>query len=206
MYFLGSVLKKLSFGGPGPRQAWRAYSLVELLVVVALAGILLRAALPFFTSVIESHYRNTVTNRLMEDLAMARLQAVALSSSTALCPSVSSSAVTYTCGSSTGWSNGWYVYAGSSSALTAASATAGAVLRAPQPLPSGWVVDAHLPNPGNFLALSARSETSQFGHFTIYRSGYSKVAGCVTVSSTGRARSNTDDVSSGVVSFANDPC
>lgn len=196
-------MERLFLFRTGQRRTGRGYSLIELLVVVALAGIFFRIAMPGFVSAIESNHRNTITNRLMEDLAEARLQAIAISSSMALCPTT---AVRNTCGTSTDWSDGWYVYAGGSSALTAASAAAGAVLRAPQPLPSGWVVDAHLPSPGNFLAISTRSETSQFGHFTIYRSGYSTTAGCVTVSSTGRARSSTANVTSGLVSAANDPC
>lgn len=185
---------------PGQRGSEAGFGLTELLIVVALAGIFFALAVPGFVSVIESHHRTTISNRLMEDLAMARLQATAISSSMALCPSSTASA--YACDSSTVWKNGWYVYAGSGTSISAPNA----VLRAPQPLPAGWVVDAHLSNPATYLSVDARSAVTKFGHFTVYRSGYSTTAGCVTVSDNGRARFSTATVGSSVVSSANDPC
>jgi prepilin-type N-terminal cleavage/methylation domain-containing protein len=193
-------MRNPSFHLPGPRRANGGFTLIELLVVLALAGIFLWVAVPSFVAVFESNHRNTIGNRLMEDLAEARLQAIAISSPMALCPS--DAANPDTCLNASAWNNGWYVYVGNSETINGTDA----VLRAPQPLPTGWVVDASLPSPGTYLSLSPRSETSQFGHFTIYRSGYSTTAGCVTVSSTGRARFSTAKVNSGVVSANNDPC
>lgn len=193
-------MEKLTLSCPGQHRACCGYSLLELMIVVALVGIFFRVAMPGFVSVLESHNRNTISNRLMEDLALARLQAIAISSSMALCGNDTESP--NTCLSTTAWNKGWYVYAGSSATISASAA----VLRAPQPLPTGWMAHASLPSPGTYLSLSPRSETSQFGHFTIYRSGYSTTAGCVIVSSTGRARFSTAKVGSGVVSDTNDPC
>ena len=186
---------------PGRHRAMPGYSLVELVIVLALAGVFFAVAMPAFTSAIESHHRNTIAARLMEDLALARLQAIAISSNVALCGKHPTIALTCLDAASTDWSDGWYVYAGNSASISAAAA----VLRAPQSLPEGWVVDKHVANSA-YLALGPRSETSQFGHFTIYRSGYSTTAGCVTVNSTGRARFSAAPVSSGTVSSANDPC
>lgn len=190
----------------GGYRAWRAYSLIELLVVVALLGIFVAMAMPSFVSALESNRRNTIMNRLMEDLAMARLQAVSIASPMTLCSSDSASAITYSCANSSDWSNGWYVYAGSAIVVAPASIATTAVLRTPQPLPNGWEADASLSNPSTYLSIDARSSTTKIGHFTIYRSGYSTTAGCVTVSSTGRARSSTASVTSGLVSPTNDPC
>ena len=61
------------------------YSLIELMVVVALAGILAAIAMPSFVSTIESNRRNTLSNKLMGDLALARSQAISLGNSVALC-------------------------------------------------------------------------------------------------------------------------
>jgi len=199
-------VQTLSYRPRGQRRTGYGFTLIELLAVVALTGIFLRMAMPGFVAVIDSNHRSTISNRLMEDLALARLQAISIASSMAVCPSNSAIAVNYNCDSSTVWSKGWYVYAGSSNALTSASAAAGAVLGGPQPVPRGWVVDAHLSSPGTYVNVDARSSSTKYGHFTIYRSGYSTTAGCVTFSATARARTYTANVSTGVVSANNDPC
>lgn len=188
---------------PGPAK--RGFTLMEMLVVVAIGGILAAVAAPSLVAVIESNRRTTISNQLMEDLMLARRQAIALSTPVALCGSDSTQP--NTCTEGTDWSNGWYTYIGKSAGLTPASAAAGLVLRSPQELPSGWRVDAHLSSPGTYVYVDARSETSKFGHFTIYRDG-SATAACVVVNSVGRARTSTATVTTGAVSpaSAQDPC
>ena len=185
--------------------AKRGFTLMEMLVVVAIGGILAAVAAPSLVSVIESNRRTIISNQLMEDLVLARRQAIALSTSVALCGSDSTQPDTCTAG--TDWSNGWYTYIGSSDGLTPAGAAAGLVLRSPQALPSGWKVDAHLSSPGTYVYVDARSVTTKYGHFTIYRSG-SATAACVVVNSVGRARAYMATVTSGEVSDANgqNPC
>ncbi len=184
---------------PGIEPAARGFTLIEMLVVVAIGGILAAVAAPSLISVIESNRRSIISNQLMEDLAFARRHAITLSSSVALCGSDSTQPTT--CTGDTDWSNGWYTYIGSSTKLTPASAAAGLVLRSPQALPSGWKVDAYLSSPGNFVYLDARSETNKYGHFTIYRSGSaSGTTACVTIDDVGRARAWTS------TSSKTDPC
>jgi prepilin-type N-terminal cleavage/methylation domain-containing protein len=189
--------------------AARGFTLIEMLVVVAIGGILAAVAAPSLISVIESNRRITISNQLMEDLVFARRQALALSTSVALCGSggTNPNACIAKAGSSADWSNGWYTYIGKSAGLTPASEAAGLVLRSPQALPSGWKVDAYLSDPGTYVYVDALSSTNKYGHFTIYRSGStSRTAACVTVNTAGRARYSTASVATGTVSSTNDPC
>ena len=189
--------------------AARGFTLMEMLVVVAIGGILAAVAAPSLLTVIESNRRAVISNQLMEDLALARRQAIALSTPVALCGSGGTNPNTCIAkaGSSADWSNGWYTYIGKSAGLTPASEAAGLVLRSPQALPSGWKVDAYLSDPGTYVYVDALSNTNKYGHFTIYRSGStSRTAACVTVNSAGRARLSTASVASGTVSSTNDPC
>ena len=205
----GSAMKRLLplnlSMGPGER----GFSLMEMLVVVAIGGILAAMAAPSLMSVIESNRRITISNQLMEDLVFARRQAIALSTSVALCGSDSTNPNECIARTPypTDWSNGWYTYIGKSAGLTPASAAAGLVLREPQALPSGWKVDAYL-GIYNYVALSPLAVgTTGVGHFTIYRSGStSRTAACVTVNTAGRARFSTASVATGTVSSTNDPC
>ena len=187
--------------------AARGFTLIEMLVVVAIGGILAAVAAPSLISVVESNRRTIISNQLMEDLVFARRQAIALSTSVALCGShaTNPNACIAKDGSAADWSNGWYTYIGSSNELTPDSAAAGLVLRSPQALPSGWKVDARLSSPGNFVYMDARSTTNKFGNFTIYRSG-STTAACVVISATGRARAYTVTAQTDVVSTESNLC
>ena len=179
--------------------AARGFTLIEMLVVVAIGGILAAVAAPSLISVIESNRRTIISNQLMEDLAFARRHAITLSSSVALCGSDSTQPTT--CTGDTDWSNGWYTYIGKSAGLAPASAAAGLVMRSPQAVPSGWKVDAHLSSPGTYIYVDARSATTKYGHFTIYRSGStSGTTACVTIDDVGRARAWTS------TSSKSDPC
>jgi len=82
------------------------FSLIELLVTIAVVAILSTLAAPSFTNVIKNGRLATETNDLMSDLAFARAEAARRGKRVTLC--VSSNATG--CGTGTVWSGGRIVF------------------------------------------------------------------------------------------------
>ncbi len=84
----------------------RGFTLVELVVTVALVAILTSLAIPSFTEVLRQWRRDSATRELSTSLQLARSEAVKSSRSLVVCPSTDGTA----CAASTEWSTGWVVF------------------------------------------------------------------------------------------------
>ncbi len=104
------------------------------MVVVAILGILAAVALPSFKSTIESNRRTTYANQLLEDLALARSEAIKRGVRVTVCPSSDGSS----CANSTSWAAGWIIFADGSAAGTRESATE-TLIRVHEALPNDWI-------------------------------------------------------------------
>ena len=192
-------MKRLFTPKPSMGPAAWGFTLIEMLVVVAIGGILAAVAVPSLVSVIESNRRTIISNQLMEDLAYARRSALTLSRVITVCGVSGDPTDICIDTRPMDWSsNGWYTLISDGSA--------GWELRAPRALASGWKVDAYL-GISDGVIFFPHSRAAGNGHFTIYRSG-STTAACVVVNPAGRARAYTATVATGVVSNATgqDPC
>jgi len=81
------------------------FTLVELMIVVAVAAVLLAVALPSFQSVFRSNRVATATNEVIATLSLARGEAIRNARGAAVCPSVDGE----TCGDD--WTAGWIIWA-----------------------------------------------------------------------------------------------
>lgn len=82
------------------------FTLIEIMVTVAIVGIMASIALPSFSRLIESNRVNTATNELISNLLLAKSEALKRSSSVTLCPSSNQT----TCNGNTDFSTGWIIF------------------------------------------------------------------------------------------------
>lgn len=82
------------------------FTLIEILVTIAIVGIVASFAIPSFNNLIVSNRNTTAANELMANLLLAKSEALKRSSNVTLCPSADQS----TCSGSSDYSTGWIVF------------------------------------------------------------------------------------------------
>lgn len=90
------------------KKSQKAYTMIEILMVIAIAAILLAVAVPSLQDTVRRNARDSIQLDLMSSLALARSQAVTLSTTTSVCHSSNQTS----CSNSTGsdWDDGWLVF------------------------------------------------------------------------------------------------
>jgi len=82
----------------------RGFTLVELMVTIAIVAILLALGLPVFEGSMRSNRVATTTNEMLASISMARSEAIRSTRTSVLCASSDGSA----CG--TDWNRGWIIW------------------------------------------------------------------------------------------------
>jgi len=82
------------------------FTLIELMVTLAVAAILVTVAIPGFRSLIQNNRAATQSNELLSGLMLARSEAVKRGVRVSICSSTDEA----TCAASTNWATGWIVF------------------------------------------------------------------------------------------------
>lgn len=88
------------------RSVSAGFTLIELMVVVAVAALLQSLAAPAFTGMVNSMRLTAAVNSLFSSLLLARSEAIKRNARAVLCKSTSGEA----CITSGGWEQGWIVF------------------------------------------------------------------------------------------------
>jgi type IV fimbrial biogenesis protein FimT len=99
---MNTSLHNITFG----RRAARGFTLIELMIVLAITSILLGTAVPSFLGVIRSMKLTNSANDLFSSLALARSEAAKRHDRVALCKSADGKS----CAPAGGWEQGWIVF------------------------------------------------------------------------------------------------
>lgn len=87
------------------------FTLIELIVAIAIASVLLGLAVPSFRGMIESAQRRQAATDFYSSLARARSEAIARNRSVSICVRDLTATTTPSCASNDNrWQNGWIVY------------------------------------------------------------------------------------------------
>lgn len=98
------------------------FTLVELMVTLAVLAILLAAAVPSFNALLRNNRLATQSNAFVAAVHLARAEAVKRGVAVSLCPSANQSS----CTDSDSWTGGWIVFQDGAAAGTPSTAGAGA--------------------------------------------------------------------------------
>jgi type IV fimbrial biogenesis protein FimT len=139
---VGRYLPSVKFG---PSRL--GFTLVELLVTLAIAAILFGLAVPSMARFLQSNRLTTATNTLVSNLQLARSEAIERGVPVMLCKSADGTSCSTSAGVS--WANGWLMYAdlNGDSAWTAANDV---MIRIQEALPADIAVTA----PGNVITFN----------------------------------------------------
>jgi len=152
MLWNNNAMKKMNTG----------FTLIELIVAVAVAGIVMGIAIPSFQSSIKNNRITSETNRLVSDIQLSRSEAMKRNARVILCRSAAPTASTPTCsGTANTWTTGWLVFVSGDTNSTYQPAT-DTLLKIAQPVAGSITIKTNSTSNNN-LEFNADASTNEVG-------------------------------------------
>lgn len=132
----------------------RGFTLIELMVTLAVVGVLIALAAPSFSSLLASNRASSISTELAGAMMFARAEAVKRGVRVTICKSSDTDQATPTCSTSATWGDGWLVFTD--------TGTIGAVdgtdvrLKVAQPAIRNGSIASSNANFANFLSFDTR--------------------------------------------------
>ncbi len=153
------------------------FTLVELMIALAIAGILIVVAVPSFSTTIKNNQLVTQSNLLVSAFNLARSEAIKRAQTVNVCVS---NATQTNCVASMDWSQGWLVWVD----LDASGAPDNnEILRVSEALPPSMSLTGDV----NTIQYTAQGAVNARGTFNICDDRANEIGRTVTVQNTGRA-------------------
>jgi type IV fimbrial biogenesis protein FimT len=169
----------------------KGFTLIELIVTIAILGIMLTIAIPSFRSLIINNRIATQSNDFISDIAHARAEAVRRNARISICKSNTGTS----CVASANWQDGWVVWLDSNN--DGVVNTGETILRVHGPLASGITLVATGFNSGTYFQYLpsgvvggvAGGTPTTAGTLTLCQSGY--YGRTINFNTTGRVNITT---------------
>ena len=114
-------------------QKCKGFSLIELMVAIALLAIFIGIGIPSFVDMVNNNRSVALANEFMASLNSARAEAVKRGKKVSVCPSSDGSS----CANAAAWSSGWIVFIDTAATDLASTPVVGSVLSRKAGVPAG---------------------------------------------------------------------
>ncbi len=170
----------------------KGFTLIELMVTLAVAAIVLTIAVPSFTTTVQNNRLSTQLNELVGSLHLARSEAIKRRVTMTVCGSTDQSS----CNTSN-WENGWLVFADTDED---GAVDAGETIVAVYENAGGnYTLRTNAFSSSQFIQYALAGDIDSAGTFTLCDSRGTTNARAVNINATGRPRVAIDGSDSGTI-------